>query len=166
LLQKAKRLGVREPADLEKVALARGLRHFGRVALPADSASVPLPIPADDPDRFTNEELAIALMSPSAPYSLNRLRMAGALLGAAGVSASKILNLARQERCEMVVRHIALQARMVEPENMFWRTLLDGLPESQPVRTDVLPHLTRLVAMSGVTREGRGPLMQWIRPVT
>lgn len=124
LLQKARSLGVRGPRDLENIALAKGLRYYGRPD-PGTTA-----IPACQTEAFSMEELAIALMSPAAPYSLNRLRMAGALLGAPGISAAKILRLARQERCEAIVRHIAQQAIQVEPGNPFWPTLMGGLPES------------------------------------
>ncbi len=158
LLQKARLLGIGGPRDLENIALSKGLRYYGRPD-PGTTA-----IPACQTDAFSTEELTIALMSPSAPYSLNRLRMAGALLGTPNISAARILKLARRERCEAIVRHLAEQAIQVEPGNPFWRTLLDGLPELPPVRPDALPHLSRLVAMSGLSRDGLGPRMQWIRP--
>jgi hypothetical protein len=107
LVQKTKRLGVRTPEDLQHIALARGLRYFGQINLASDGLRPESPMPALDREHFSNEELAIALMSPSLPYSLTRLRMAAAMLGANGNSAEKILRLARMERCEPIVRHIA-----------------------------------------------------------
>jgi hypothetical protein len=164
LLQKAKRLGVQTPEDLERIALSRGLRYFGRPD-PSSAELLPEPaMPAFDPQRFPNEELAIALMSPSLPYSLTRLRMAGALLGADRVSAPEILRLARLERCESIVRHIAQCAAQVEPRNPFWASLLIHLPLSPPTAPDVLPHPTRFIAMSGLDRTGRINRRQWIRP--
>lgn len=164
LLQKAKRLGVRTPEDLECIAVSRGLRYFGSPDPIPDAHLRETAMPAFDPQRFPNEELAIALMSPSLPYSLTRLRMAGALLGANGVTAQKILRLARLERCETIVRHIAQCAAQVEPRNPFWASLLTHLPLSPPAAPDVLPHLTRFIAMSGLDRTGRANLRQWIRP--
>lgn len=154
LLQKARRLSLNSPNDLEAVALARGLRYFGKSDRIQEIST----------ELFSNEELAIALMSPSATYSLNRIRMAGALLAANDISLEKIIHLARQERCEVIVRHIALCAIMIEPENPFWKKLLKAIPESHAVPVDVLPHVTRFTAMTGVTREGKGQKSQWIRP--
>ncbi len=161
LLQKARRLGVRAPEDLERIALERGLRYFGCAAPPVDgNGTAPVP----QPEQFPNEELAIALMSPSLPYSLNRLRMAAAMLGADGISAGKILRLARMERCETVVRHIAECAAAVEPAHRLWRALLQELPVPPPLAPDILPHASRFVAMSGLDRTGRNMRVQWIRP--
>lgn len=156
LLQKARRLGLFSSADLELLALARGLRYFGT----SDQS------PEISPDLFSNEELAIALMSPSAPYSLNRLRMAGALLAADDISVKKLVHLARQERCESIIGYIAQCAVMVEPENPFWKKLLEALPETQPVQVDILPHITRFTAMTGIDRKGKRPQSQWIRPTS
>ncbi len=164
LLQKTKRLGVRTPEDLEHIALTRGLRYFGRIDLSSDQDGPKSEMPALDPELFSNEELAIALMSPSLPYSLNRLRMAAAMLGADGISAEKILRLARMERCETIVRHIAEAAVRVEPDDPLWQTLLNNLPAPPPLRPDLLPHPSRFVAMSGLDRSGRNLRTQWIRP--
>lgn len=117
-----------------------------------------------DPSHFTNEELVIALINPAAPYSLTRLRMAAAIIGADGVSPEKIIRLARQERCESVVTHIARCGNTVEPDNPFWQTLLENLPNTPHPNPDVLPHISRFVAFSGITRNGRENSMQWIRP--
>ena len=164
LVQKAKRLGARKPEDLEHIALARGLRYFGKIDPTTGELPPETPMLALDPKHFSNEELAITLMSPSLPYSLTRLRMAGAMLGALGISAHQILRLARLERCETIVRHIAECASQVEPHHPLWGLLLEHLPHSPPPAPDILPHPTRFVAMSGLDRTGRSNRMQWIRP--
>ena len=166
LVQKTKRLGVRTPEDLQHIALARGLRYFGQINLASDGLRPESPMPALDREHFSNEELAIALMSPSLPYSLTRLRMAAAMLGANGNSAEKILRLARMERCEPIVRHIAECAAQVEPLHPLWQTLLKNLPAQPALRPDALPHPTRFVAMSGLDRSGRNLRAQWVRPST
>ncbi len=122
-------------------------------------------MPAEDRSRFTDEELAVALINPAAPYSLTRIRMAAAIMAAAGVSAEKIIWLARQERCESVVGHIARCGNAVEPENPFWKALLRELPAKPPSNPDALPHISRFVAFSGINRSGRQHTMQWIRPI-
>lgn len=156
LLQKAKRLGMVTPEALEALALARGLRYFG----------TPDRWPDVSTEDFSNEELALALMSPSIPYSLNRLRMAGALIGGNNISAEKVIRLARQERCEAIIRHIAACALKVEPQNLFWHKLLKALPESKAVPVDALPHYSRFTAMTGLSREGKIYKNQWIRPTS
>ncbi|GAA5483675.1 hypothetical protein [Haloferula sargassicola] len=163
LLQKARRLGIRHPADLENVARSRGLHYF--VGPDRDPHRERAPIPAEDPSLFSNEELVIALIHPSSAYSFNRIRMAGAMMAAKGVSAEKLERLARQERCEAVVRHIAQCGSTAEPDNPFWLTLLDRLPETPPDCTDLLPQRSRFVAMSGLNRHGRQNTLQWIRPL-
>ena len=163
-MHKAKRLGMRAPEDLEHMAIARGLRYFGRVPQTTNDPRNESAVSTPRPEHFSNEELAIALMSPTLPYSLNRLRMAAAMLGANGISAEKILRLARLERCEIIVRHIAECASHVEPAHPLWQTLLHCLPAPPPLAPDILPHPSRFVAMSGLDRTGRNPHTQWIRP--
>ncbi|MEO5916930.1 MAG: hypothetical protein ABIS50_22065 [Luteolibacter sp.] len=166
LLMKARRLGLASPMDLERLAVSRGLRYYDshgdslkemrRTPAVSDSGS----------ERgLTNEELAVALLSPSALYSQQRLRMGAAMLAAEGNRPESIANLALRERCETVVRHIALCGHEVEPQNPFWDKLLGLLPASDWVpQPDALPHPTRFVAMTGITRNGVGNLKQWIRP--
>jgi hypothetical protein len=164
LLQKAKRLGICQPSDFEEIAIARGLRYYGR---PSERLNVCESRQIDDLNEadFSNEELAIALMSPALPYSLNRLRMAGAVLGMPNLSLEKILILARMERCESTVRYIAELAHEVEPNQHFWQSLIANLPPVVPTPPDVLPHPSRFVAMSGYDRTGRVMQRQWIRPL-
>lgn len=165
LLMKARRMGVRQPEDFEKLAVLRGLRYYDPRG---DSMKLP-PTLAETPTTtvepaFTNEELALALLSPSAPYSLQRLRMGAAMLAAEGNRPERIASLARRERSETIVRHIGQCGMETEPQNPFWKSLLDLLPITPPPRPDALPHPTRFVAMTGLSRAGKGCLMQWIRP--
>jgi len=165
LLQRARRLGAGDVRDLEHIALGRGLRYFGFPENHQDTSLDRPALPAGDRSQFSDEELVIALINPAAPYSLTRIRMAAALMAADGISAAKIIRLARQERCESVVRHIARCGNTVEPKNPFWQTLLRNLPDAPPAKPDVLPHISRFVAFSGINRNGRQDTMQWIRPI-
>lgn len=164
LLQKARKLGVRDSRDLESIALSRGLRYFGLPGNPQSEGGVDSALAAADRSLFTDEELAIALINPAAPYSLTRIRMAAAIIAAEGVSAVQIVRLARQERCESVVGYIARCGNTVEPENPFWQSLLRNLPDSPSMEVDVLPHISRFVAFSGINRNGKQNSMRWIRP--
>jgi hypothetical protein len=165
LLMKARRLGLADPADLERLAISRGLRYYDSHGDSLKGEEVPVTPEFGSNERLSNEELAVALLSPSAPYSQQRLRMGAAMLAAEGNSPESIACLARRERSEAVVRHIALCGKEVEPQNPFWDRLLSLLPASLPdPEPDVLPHSTRFVAMTGITRNGVGNLKQWIRP--
>ena len=166
LLMKARRLGLTTPVDLERLAVSRGLRYYDSHGDSLNGGKSPLIVPEIETDRgLTNEELAIALLSPSALYSQQRLRMGAAMLAAEGNRPESIASLARRERCETVVRHVALCGHEVEPENPFWEKLLELIPSGHLVPLpDALPHPTRFVAMTGITRNGVGNLKQWIRP--
>ncbi len=168
LLMKARRLGLGAPGDLERLAVKRGLRYYdshgdSQQGNSAASGSAECGMEVG----LTNEELAIALLSPSAPYSQQRLRMGAAMLAAEGNRAESLASLALRERCEAVVRHIAECGHDVEPANPFWKSLLEHLPTSSiPPRADALPHPSRFVAMTGLNRNGVENIKQWIRPRT
>jgi len=170
LLMKARRLGLRTPEDLERLAVRRGLRYYGEPGEENLLREDPVTYGSKPRDAvecaFSNEELAIGLLSLSQPFSQQRLRMGAAMLAAAGVSLERLTALAHQERCESVLHHIAICGQKVEPENDFWQRLLRQLPKVKIFAPDVLPHLTRFVAMTGFTRRGKETLMQWIRPQT
>jgi len=168
LLMKAKRLGLHQPEDLERLAVRRGLRYYsepGEFSRLREEAVDPIArIEEVEATPFSNEELAVALLSLGLPYCQQRIRMGAAMLAAVGVSAEKLLYLGRQERCESVLFYIAKCGQRVEPDNAFWRVILERLPKVQTFQPDVLPHITRFVAMTGFTRREKETVMQWIRP--
>jgi hypothetical protein len=168
LLRKARRCGLSTPEDLERLAVQRGCRYYDsrggldRLAEePAEYRATSFPAAAE----FSNEELALALLSIVLPKSQWRLRLGAAMLAADGNSPERLARLAIQERAETVVSYIAECGRQVEPENPFWQELLSYLPKpAKPPAPDVLPHITRFVAMTGFTRQGKETIMQWVRP--
>ena len=166
LLMKARRVGIGMPGDLERLAVRRGLRYYDSHGDSMRSRQTAGDAPSLEAlGDFSNEELALALLSLSSPYSLRRMRMGAAMLAAEGNCPERIARLARRERCDVLVRYIAQCGHHVEPDNPFWNTLLDHLqPAAPPTRPDVLPHPTRFVAMSGLSRRGKGLVSQWIRP--
>ena len=119
LLDKARCLGLREPADLEWLAVARGCWHYRQPEMP-ESVRV-------DESLFSNEELAIALLSPNQLYSPHTIRLGAAMLGAPGNSPLIIAELALGEGAGIPVRYIAKAAAQFEPENPFWDELLQKL---------------------------------------
>lgn len=155
LLDKARRLGLLLPLDLERLAVMRGCDYYERDLGPR--------IPPIGEVPLSNDELAIALIVPSLHPSAREIRLAAALLGAPDVRADEVAALAVQENCADVVRHIALCGRRFEPKNCFWQTLLDLLPDVK-VDTDRVPHPTRFVEMTGIDRGKIGVFTRWIRP--
>jgi len=155
LLHKARRLGL-GPNELQILAVQRGCRHYATGAEPAQ--------PLATNDQFSNEELAIALLTTALPYEPDSIRCGAAMLGAAGNTPRRLARMAVLERCVMPVRYVAEAGRRFEPENPFWQALLRELPATPLPKSGVLPHSTRFVAMTGFTRLGRGTLIEWQRP--
>lgn len=156
LLRKAKRLGLHSLELLESLAVARGCWHYrGPDVVPAP----------DVPEReLSNEELALALLSPCLPYSPLTIRVGAAMLGAIGNEIPILARLAVAERCVPQVRCIAGAALLFEPDNPFWRQLLDHLPAVPAVKEGVMPHPSRFVSMTGMTRSGTRRVTVWNRP--
>lgn len=168
LLMKARRLGLRTAGDLCTLAVRRGCRYYAgagdeTMTLREEPAAAEPPCAATL-EQFSNEELAIALLSLGLPDSQHRLRVGAAMLAANGNCASEVTRLAVRERCVSVVRHIAKHGRSVEPENPYWQEVLERLPPAPEAEPGTLPHVSRFVAMTGITRHGKKPVMKWIRP--
>jgi hypothetical protein len=144
-LARASGAGDRLPEWLLKVAVARGARHYQR---PFD------PLLPPDNSTITDEEIGIALCLEQHPYELDHLRAAAQLLSSPHVNSARLMRLAVQERCEPVLLHIAEVAKKYAPEQHPWATLRAELPPRPVRRTDSLPHWTRLVSHSGITRNG------------
>src|SRR5207249_10861146 len=103
--------------------------------------------------------------NPALRYSPQTLRLGAAMLSAEGDEPATIARLAIMERCQAVVRYIAEAGRKFEPQNPFWTELLELLPLTPSPKSSVVPHPTRFVAMTGMTRRGVETVVEWIRPV-
>ncbi len=160
LLQKAIGFGLQLPDDLERLAIVRGCRYYdGRNERDQLRRELRFQIKLED---LSNAELAVALLSPELPGSLYRQRLGSALLSSPEVDPTELATLARHEGCADMVRYIAECGQEVEPEERFWDDLLSLLPDMPPPAKP--PHITRLIAMTGITRQGVGIVRQWIRP--
>lgn len=155
LLHKARRLGL-DAEGLERLAIQRGCVYYGH--------GDPLPPLAVRLAQFSNEELAIALLNPALRYHPQTLRLGAAMLSAPENSPEKIARLSELERCQAVVRYIAEAGQRFEPQNSFWTGLLALLPATSAPKSSVVPHPTRFVAMTGLTRRGVETVVEWIRP--
>jgi len=140
---------------LMEAAVRRGAKHYQNTYDP------PTRYPAQF-DRLANEELGIALCLAELPYDPLNIRVASDVLSAPGNELGKIILLARQERCELIVRHIAECGHRVEPDNPAWGRILSELEARDFRNTDFLPGWTRFVSMTGFTRTG-GKHVEWLR---
>ena len=157
LLMKARRLGL-DATGLERTAMQRGCDYY-HDGSPPPSVTV-------SRAELSDGELALALLNPALRYHPQTLRLGAAMLGAAANDPDDLARRTREERCELVVSHIAQAGRRFEPGNAFWQRLLALLPATPPAKPGVLPHPTRFVAMTGVTRRGVETVTQWIRPAS
>lgn len=155
LLRKARRLGL-DASGLERLAIQCGCDYYHE--------GEPLPPLEISPGHFSNEELAMALLNPALHYHPQTLRLGAAMLGAEGNDPELLAYLSALERSEAVVRYVAEAGKRFEPQNEFWRRLLALLPASPAPNSAVVPHPTRFVAMTGITRRGVETVTQWIRP--
>jgi hypothetical protein len=144
--------GARLPEWLLKVAVERGAKHYQRDFDPT--------LPADLP-AISDEEIGVTLCLGQNPYNLDALRVAAQFLSSPRINPMRLCRLAVQERCELVLLHIAEVAQKYAPEQEPWATLRKQLHPRHVPRTDVLPHWTRLVSHSGITREGP-PRTDWL----
>ena len=162
---KARRLGLRKPEDLESLAICRGCKYYDTSwDSPRECPEIYKNLVQVSADDFSNVELALALLSPSLPKSQRRIRMGGAILVLPEMDPDELVRLAKLERSESIVAYIAHCGAKIEPENVYWSNLLNLLPAAE-AKPGVLPHITRFITMTGITRNRVGIERQWIRPV-
>ena len=94
-------------------------------------------------ERFSNEELATAILSPSLPDRPQLLRLAAQLISRRVVQLDVLLWRTRLERTGRVLAALSVQALRVEPGHELWRRLNEALKNEPPLR-DSLLHWTRL----------------------
>ncbi len=158
LRQRARRLGLVKEKDLIDEAVARGCFHFIQADRPPAQKVVE--------DAFSNEELALTLLSIANPYDPWMIRVGAMMLSHPGNDVGEIIRCTRYERSEAVVRHIALAGTRYEPENDFWKKLADALTPSASMPAEgVLPHHSRYVSIPGKIGPGKMGKPVWLRPV-
>jgi hypothetical protein len=145
--------GERVAEWLLKVAIERGASHYQRDFDP----TLPPDLPA-----IGDEEVGVALCLGQNPYNLDSLRVAAQFLSSPRINVTRLCRLAVQERCEPVLLHIAGVAEKYAPEQEPWFFLRKHLSPRHVPRLDALPHWTRLVSHTGITREGP-PRTDWLR---
>jgi len=161
LLMKARRLGLHGVEELKRLAVERGCSYYNVV--PTDNVLREEPLLRVSRADFSNAELAIALLSFS-PVNLLRQRMGAAMLSAPDVEVTSLATLAVAEGCGGIVHYIADCGHAVEPENDYWMRLRSELSTHAYEATE-MPHPTRFIEMTGVSRGKIGIEKHWVRPI-
>jgi hypothetical protein len=164
LLHRLHGVGLTQLEDLRRLAVARGCLHYGR---PEDAA-------VDEPrdSRWTSVsdlELAMGMLTAAQRFDPLLVRCAAQLLSSDGIAVDPIVRLAVQERAVPLVRHIARAGVAMDFEGRArWQRLLARLPVGPEVPEGRLPHETRFVSYSGVSRKNgrldRTGHRNWLRP--
>ena len=157
LLKKLQRAGIASPDEMGAAAVQRGCFHYVN-CFPAAAKSAP---------EISDEELAIALLSPANPYNPMYLRVGSQLLSKDSCNPEKLVALAKQERCESVLKHIAELGAETEPDNPFWKYLVAGLARYPNPKQWVMPHKSRFRIEAGIVNPLRPqPKIQWLHART
>jgi hypothetical protein len=152
LLRTARGFGLQTPSDFIRLAVTRGCRHYAPAFEPSES----------DPglDSISNEELVALLLLGSNEYEPIAIRCAAQLAG--GCDAEQLARVAKRERVGRALAYIARAGDTYDASNgEFWSKLIDLLGEQHPVMEGILPHWSRFVSQTGVTRSGGGSV-QWL----
>jgi hypothetical protein len=153
LLRKARGAGFGSVPDFVRLAVARGCRHYAPAYPPALE---------NDPgiDVISNEELVALLLLGSNEYDPIAIRCAAQM---ASRCDGRLLSLvAKRERISRQLAYIAKAGSDHDSSRReFWTSLLDQLGKLRPVAEGILPHWSRFVSQTGVTRSGPGTV-QWL----
>lgn len=155
---KLRKQGLRDPQALLGLAVARGCSHY--------VSYVDRPLPENTGEGVSNEELGIALLSPSNPYDPRLIRVGAQILSDRSCNPDRLAALAIRERSAPIVRYIAEHGHATEPDNDTWLRILAILPESRPIKPGVMPHPSRFRTETGIQRSFGSHLdkIRWLRP--
>ena len=152
LLRTARGLGFYTSSDFIRLAVARGCRHYAP-AFPPIGCDPSLAV-------LSNEELVALLLLGSNEFEPIAIRCAAQLAGSCDIE--QLASVARRERVGRPLAYIARAGIDYDSSNReFWNGLLDRLGEQPPVTEGILPHWSRFVSQTGVTRFGDGSI-QWL----
>lgn len=138
---------------LLKVAIRRGAGHYERPMRPT--------LPSDNTE-LSDVELGVALCLAQLPDDPVFVRVASQLLSSPKVEPKELVRLARMERVETVLCHIAAACARVDKNLEPWATVRRDLKPRRMLAEGTLSHWTRFAALIGLTRHGKMP-PQWIK---
>jgi hypothetical protein len=152
LLRSARLLGFSSTNDFIRLAVTRGCFHY----------SPGFPSFESDPGlaAVSNEELVSLLLLGSNEFDPFAIRCAAQLISAC--DAKLLAFVARRERVERPLAHIATAALEHDAGNKeYWTKLLACLGEQPLIPEGIMPHWSRFVSQTGVTRDGEGSV-KWL----
>ena len=152
LLKSARRAGIDSVVDFIRLSVARGCRHYAPAFPPLES----------DPGFgvISNEELVALLLLGTNDFEPIAIRCAAQLAGRCNVE--QLANVAKRERVSRVLAYIAAAGCVHDPAHKdYWERLKVLLGQQPPVADGILPHWSRFVSQTGVTRKGGGSV-QWL----
>lgn len=152
LLRGASRVGLHSVGEFVGLAVARGCRHYAPAFPPLEK----------DPGfaSISNEELVALLLLGSNEFDPIAIRCAAQLTSRCDVDL--LAKVAKRERVERPLLYIAKAGCIHDPGNKgFWERLIGLLGKQRPVADGVLPHWSRFVSQTGVTRNDGGHV-RWL----
>lgn len=159
LVRKARRVGFLDIESLIQLAVLRGCTHYQNVI---QDLSV------HDPGQsfLSNEELVVLLLHGNYRYEPMAVRCAAQLIKSALIDPERIGFLAIKERCEVPLRHIALNGKKHDPEaREFWQAILAALGKGDEEPPEgILPHVSRFMMNPGIQR-GKIQPAKWLAPI-
>ena len=160
LLAKMRRLGFPTSRAFAALAVARGCHHYAAFADPD------IAVNTVKSAEISDEELAIALLSPANPYDPMLIRIGSQMLSGPKCDPSKLVRLAIQERCTSILKGIAECGKVTEPHEPLWARILERLPICQSIPSGVLPHPSRFRIETGILHPKRHDdvRVRWLRP--
>jgi len=161
LLRKLRSYGVGTPEKLIALAAQRGCYHY-------QTGMVVHHVPTQ---LCSNEELAIALLSPNNLYNLRLVRAGAQLLSGEHIGLERLVREAVKERCGEVLLHVVVAGQRLEPQNPTWNKLSELISESfkrlKPVKPGILPADGRFCVETGFIGRRRTKRInhRWLRPI-
>jgi hypothetical protein len=152
LLRRARNIGFSSTREFVQLAVARGCRHYSGI----------FPDLENDPgfEAISNEELVALLLLGSNEFEGMAIRCAAQL--ASRCDLKRLSDIAQRERVARPLAYIARAGSAHDPSRKdFWDELLRLVGEQPPIADGVLPHWSRFVSQTGVTRNGDGHV-QWL----
>ncbi len=152
LQRKARRHHLTDLTSIMRLAVARGARHYASVYPPAGS----------DPgvEAISHEELVALLLLGAQPFEPFALRCAAQIITLC--DPCRLSLIARRERVSRPLAHIARAGAAHDSgQTARWLELLRLLGSPLPVPSGRLPHWSRFVSHSGITRSGL-PRTDWL----
>lgn len=157
LLLKLKNHGLTTPKEIAAAAIDRGCSHYAPFAEGLHKEA----------PNISDEELAIALLSPCHPYELQLIRIGSQMLSSENSDPAKLAYLAIMERSGPMIKYIAQCGQKTEPDHPFWQAILTRLHAYEPAPASVMSHISRFRIETGITNPKRpnDPKIVWLRPV-